>query len=503
MRGDDVGWLGIDLGTQGVRVVVVDQRGRTLGAGAAPLVSHRDGERHEQHPDAWWDAVREALRRADGHDRVLGRVAGLAVTATSGTVALLDAEGVATGPALMYDDARARTQVEAVNLVGAEQWAVAGYQRMQRSWGLPKLLWLLEHTPRSPGLRLAHQSDVVNRRLVGRQVATDTSNALKTGVDVARVEWPTSVMSALDVPDGSLPEVVLPGTVLGQVCAAVADETGLRVGTPVVAGMSDGCASQIGSGATGVGSWNSVLGTTLVLKGVTAAPLADPGGVVYSHRSPDGTWLPGGASSVGAGLVAREFGDDAARLDQLTHRAGSLLPTDLLRYPLGSTGERFPFVAPHATAFASRAATEPAEAFAALLQGTAYIERLCFDYLDLLGAPSDGRLVMTGGATRNQTWTQLRADVLGRVVDRPENAQPALGMAVLAAAALATGADRDSTLDLATTTAAMVHVERTIEPRHDHHDAHAEGYLRLVTELADRGWLPAPVAAHAHERTPR
>lgn len=496
-------WLGIDLGTQGARVIVADETGRSLAVGATPLASHRVGERHEQHPDAWWAAVLAALRQADGAGGLLAQVDGIAVTATSGTVTLLGADGEATGPALMYDDARARTEVATVNAVGAAQWVDSGYQRMQRSWGLPKLLWLLAHHRDGSGLRLAHQNDVVNRRLVGHDVSTDTSNALKTGVDAARVAWPTAVMTALGVPSGLLPDVVLPGTILGQVCSSAAAETGLRTGTPVVAGMTDGCAAQLGSGASEVGSWNSVLGTTLVLKGVTSQRLADPGGVVYSHRAADGNWLPGGASSVGAGLVAREFGDDVNDLDRLTLAAEKLLPTDLVRYPLGSAGERFPFVAPGATGFASRAASGPAEAFAALLQGTAYVERLCFDYLDLLGAPSRGRLVMTGGATRNDTWTQLRADVLGRMVELPANAQPALGMAVLAAAGVSGDRAANGTLDLAPTTAAMVRIERTVLPRDDHHDAHAGGYLRLVAQLADRGWLPTRVAHHAQERTHR
>lgn len=492
-------WLGIDLGTQGVRVVVVDGTGRTLTQGTSALSSHRVEGRHEQHPDDWWAAVLVALRECD--PSLLGRVDGLAVTATSGTVTLIDTHGEATGPALMYDDARAGAQARTVNSLGAAQWMACGYMRMQQSWGLPKLLWLLADHRDVSGLRLAHQNDVINRRLVGHDVATDTSNALKTGVDADLVEWPSQVMAALGVPAGVLPDVVLPGTILGSVSASAAAATGLRAGTPVVAGMTDGCAAQLGAGATQVGSWNAVLGTTLVLKGVTPERLADPAGVVYSHRSPDGNWLPGGASSVGAGPVAQEFGNDDQELARLSAAAAELLPSDLLRYPLGSAGERFPFVAPGATAFASRAATGPAESFAALIQGTAYIERLCFDYLDLLGAPTHGRLVMTGGATRNDTWTQLRADVLGRQVEVPANAQPALGMAVLAAAGV--GADRspDGTLDLAPSTAAMVHVGRTFEPRDHHLDAHAQGYLRLVNQLADRGWLPIRVADHAQERT--
>ncbi|MHA4818558.1 FGGY-family carbohydrate kinase [Streptomyces aculeolatus] len=503
-------WLGIDLGTQGVRAVAADSAGQLLGAGTAPLTSDRRGDRHEQDPDEWWRAVCAAIGQARAAGADPRRIRAVAVDATSGTVTLTDRHGHAVTPALMYDDGRAAAEAEKVNEAGEAQWTRAGYRRMQRSWGLPKLRWLLDAHPRAAaeGWRLAHQSDVVNRRLVGHDVPADTSNALKTGADAAAVAWPEKVFADLGIPAEVLPGLVPPGTVLGEVSAAAAEETGLLAGTPVVAGMTDGCAAQLGSGATAVGSWNSVMGTTLVLKGVTAELIHDPAGVMYSHRSPAGTWLPGGASSVGAGLVAREFA--GADLDRLTAGAAELLPTGLLRYPLVSPGERFPFVAPGATAFRSREATSGAEDFAALLQGAAYVERLCFDYADLLGAPATGAVVLTGGATRNPVWNQLRADVLRRPVTLPRNAQPALGMAVLAAAALdGTGGSNDggagdspgagAALDRAA--AAMVRADRTVEPRDSYRSAHDEGYVRLVDLLARRGWLPEVVAAHARERT--
>ncbi|MCT2591539.1 carbohydrate kinase [Streptomyces sp. N2-109] len=485
-------WLGIDLGTQGVRVVVAAADGGLLGEGSSPLTSYREGERHEQDPEQWWRAVCTAIGQARAAGADLSRVKGVAVDATSGTLTMLDRQGRCATPGLMYDDGRAAAETEEVNAAGEQQWAQAGYQRMQRSWALPKLRWLLHRFPHAAedGWRLAHQSDVVNRRLAGHEVPTDTSNALKTGADAAQVSWPERVLAALQIPRALLPDLVLPGTVIGEVCAEAAAEAGLTEGTTLVAGMTDGCAAQLGSGATAVGSWNSVMGTTLVLKGVTEELIHDPHGVVYSHRSPTGHWLPGGASSVGAGLVAREFADHD--LEGLTREAAGLLPTGLLRYPLVSTGERFPFVAPEARAFGSREPATRAESFAALMQGAAYIERLCFDYVDQLGAPTDGPVILTGGATRNHLWNQLRADVLQRPVTLPRNAQPALGMAVLAASS------RDPLDSVAT---AMVRLDRTLEPRRSEQRPHEEGYLRLLDLLVQRGWLPGVVAAHARERT--
>lgn len=485
--------MGVDLGTQGVRVVVAGDDGTVVGAGTRALTSRRSGDRHEQDPEDWWSATQQAIIAA-GHDGAdLARVRALAVDATSGSIAMIDQDGRAVTSGLMYDDGRAVHECARVNVIGYETWQAAGYRRMQQSWALPKLLWLLEHHPDAgrPGIRLAHQSDLINRRLVGHDVATDSSNALKTGVDLVTIGWPHATMSALQVPDDVLPPVVLPGTVLGGVSAAVAAATGLAPGTDVVAGMTDGCAAQLGAGVIEPGSWNSVLGTTLVLKGVTGELIHDPGGVVYSHRSPNGQWLPGGASSSGAGLIARDFASHY--LDELTAYAKDHLPTDLLRYPLHARGERFPFVAPAAFGFTSRAPRDRLESFAAILQGVSYVERLSFDYLDLLGADTTGEIRATGGATRNEVWTQLRADVLGRPLTLPVDAQPALGMAILAAA---------GSRGLASAAAAMVRVSHTVEPRADATTAHHEGYANFVDQLEQRQWLPSPVAAHARKRNP-
>lgn len=484
--------MGIDLGTQSVRCLVVDAAGRVLGSGSASLPEVRDGVEHTQHPDDWWEAVVAAVRGAGEEmaaaGTTLGGVRAVAVDATSGTVALLDRDGAATGPALMYDDARATEETEraadAARELGLEGPTAA----------LARVMWLLGRDDVPAGAQVAHQADVITRRLVGAPVPTDTSTALKSGVDPVAVAWPGDLLAAVGVDRAALPEVVLPGTVLGTVGAAAAGETGLPRDAEVVAGMTDGCASQLGAGVVGVGDWNSVLGTTLVLKGVTADRLVDPAGVVYSHRSSDGSWLPGGASSVGAGLVSRDFG--GADLDALSRAAGRLLPTPVLRYPLVSPGERFPFRAPDARDLVLGTPADDAEAFASLLQGAAYAERLCLDLLESLGAPLDGDVVVTGGASANDVWTQLRADVLGRPLHRVRLAEPALGMAVLA---------RGRGDGLRAAAAEMVERVAVVEPRRDTAgrpaEDHVVGYRRLVDELEGRGWLPADLAAHARRRS--
>ncbi len=485
---DDI-WLGLDVGTQSVRAIAVTSTGEILGANSQRLTSRRDGPRHEQDPDDWWRAIAVACRAALA-DLPAQAIRGVAVDSTSGTILLVDHLGQPLTPGLMHDDNRAVNEARRVNEVGSEVWATLGYQ-MQPSWALPKLLWMVhEYGPIiQQGVKVAHQTDFINRHLVGHEVPTDTSSSLKMGYDLIKNTWPQEVFEQLEIPEEILPQVVLSGTQIGTVCTQAAMETGIPAGTAVIAGMTDSCAAQIGAGALSIGSWNSVLGTTLAFKGVTQELIRDPAGVMYSHRSPDGGWLPGGASGSGASILGVYFPD--RDLDALTAQAMEREPASIVAYPLASYGERFPFSVPTAERFLLGNPTDEIDLYASLLQGVAFVEKLSFDYLDMLGAPINGELSLTGGGARSRYWCQLRADVLGRPVRIPENAEAALGMAVLAASVGRRVAD---------VTKEMSRTREVIDPRPDHIGRFQEPYVRLINELEHRGWLPPKVAGHARGR---
>ena len=465
-------WLGIDLGTQGVRAVAVDAAGTVAGAGQARLRQDlRDGPRHEQDPAEWWTATCAAVRGA--LDGLRGRpVAAVAVDSTSGTLVVQDPHGLPVGPGWMYDDTRAAARVPAVQEAGASVWTALGY-RMQAAWALPRLVELCATGAVPAGHTVVHQADHVVARLAGRPVATDTSHALKTGYDLLADRWPADVLDRLGVDPAVLPDVVVPGTRIATVSAAAAAACGLTAGTPVVAGMTDGCAAQVATGALAPGRWCSALGTTLVLKGATPDLVRDPVGGVYCHRNPDGGWLPGGASNVGAGVLSRALpGVDPG---SLTTPPG--VPAGAT-YPLVGLGERFPFTDPAFAGFDVGGPATPtaAETFARVAHGVAFVEKLAFDTLAGLGADVSGPVVATGGTSRNDWWTQLRADVLGRQVCVPEQAGSAFGAAILAAAPPG---------QLARTAATMVRLRATFDPHPGRTDL-ADGYARLRTELAAR-----------------
>jgi sugar (pentulose or hexulose) kinase len=415
------------------------------------LTSHRDGPRHEQDPQSWLDAVDAVLAEV-----TTGDIAGIAICSTSGTFLLTDRQGRPVTPALMYDDARAADQRDRIVDADPDRWSTA----MQPTWALPKILWLAAEGIRLEDHRVVHSADFVAAHLVGHPVATDTSHALKTGYDLQTDTWPQA-FDKLDLPPTAFPDVVLPGAELGRTPS----------GVPVYAGMTDGCAAQLAAGALTPGAWNSVLGTTLVLKGVSKELLHDPTGAVYSHRHPDGGWLPGGASSTGAGVLTELLPN--ADLDALDKAAG---PIDAVIYPLTKTGERFPFVAPQAERFTLGKPATDLDTYAAVLQGVAFIERLAFEHLVSLGAEPVRSVSLTGGAVRSGYWNQLRSDVLGVPVELPAAPDPAYGMAVLAASAGGS---------LTETARRMVKTDRILEPRpHPLEDLYGE----FVAELDRRGY---------------
>lgn len=477
-------YLGIDIGTQSVRIMAVTVDGSIEASAFCALTSNRDGVRHEQNPEDWWNAIIACARRVMIQLGTGCEVKGLAVDATSGTILLMDQRLRPLTAGLMYDDGRAREEAVAVNEVGNHLWVELSY-RMQPSWALPKLLWLRHSGKIIPHSRLAHQNDFINARLAGRALAGDCSNSLKTGFDTIRMQWPWQILDSLSLPRELFPSVAPSGTRIGEVCHTSSKLTGIPAGTPIFAGMTDGCAAQLASGATTVGSWNSVIGTTIVMKGVTRDLLHDPAGIIYSHHSIDGMWLPGGASSTGAGAIAAAFSIES--LDTLNAIALQRPPTRVVEYPLIGKGERYPFAAPDAEGFTVGRASSIEEKYLATLQGIAFIERLAFDALRHIGAPMNGAFTISGGATKSEALNHIRASILERPLAIPCVTEGAFGMAMLAAA-------QDSSIT--EVTGRMVRIERTIEPERKFED-YSMQYAILIDELNARGWLGDELATFA------
>jgi len=377
-------------------------------------------------------------------------VVATSVAATSGTVVLVDGQGEPVGPALLYDDGRAPAA---------------------RRWG-----WLLGQPGAAAVAAHAwHAADLVLFRLTGERPPTDWTHALKTGFDPEGGEWTTEQPGA-----ARRPAVLAPASPAGTVSDAAAAETGLPAGCQVRLGMTDGCAAQVAAGADRPGRFVTVLGTTLVVKGATEARIDDAASGIYSHRHPGGWWLPGGASNTGGGSLSRFQAEDLSDLDR---RAAGHGPATVACYPQPGRGERFPFASEEAEEVWTGTPAGEVDAYRAVLEGVAFVERLGYERLRDMGAAIAPPLRSAGGGNRSRTWTAIRATVLEMPIVSPPSADSAFGACVLAAAGTVHA-------DLAGAADAMVGPPGpAVDPVPGQVDRMEDSYGRFVEALTVRGWL--------------
>ena len=476
-------FMGIDIGTQGARTVVVDTSGN-LAANQSVAFSFTNAavlpDHYEQDPDDWWRAAAETISScvsqliADGNQP--SDILSISVDGTSGTIVPLDHTYRPLCNAFMYNDMRAKKQAESIHHFLQNTEKKLGY-RFNASFALPRILFIRENMPEIYGKTavFAHQTDFIVGKLCSEYCVSDYSNALKTGYDLIEQQWPEGIEEAgIDI--SKLPRIVAPGTRIGHVSAKTARELGLSVNTQIVAGCTDGYASALAAGAVKTGDWTSIIGTTLVLKGVTKDLIIDPSGSSYSHRLPDGSWMPGGASNIGGHCLNRNF--DPSEFDSLGAKADMITPTGIISYPLVGKGERFPFVDPCAEAFMIGDIPNRETLFAAFMEGVGFSERLCFERMEALGCDVGPVIYTSGGACKSIPWLRIRASILNRQLKVPEIVDAAMGSALLAA--------MHEFKTLPDAAAAIIHIKETIDPDPGKVPVYEELYRKFELECRQR-----------------
>ena len=260
----------------------------------------------------------------------------------------------------------------------------------------------------------------------GQPGSSDYHNALKTGYDVERLCWPDWVMA---LPHSHLlPQVLAPGAAIGQIQPGIAAHFGINPECTMHAGTTDSTAAFIAAGVNETGVGVTTLGTTLVLKQLSAQRIEAPEYGVYSHRYGD-LWLAGGASNSGAGVLRRYFDD--AQLAALSMRIDPSKDSALDYYPLNGTGERFPVNDSRMQPRLEPRPDSDVEFLHGLLQGLAHIEAAGYARLAELGAPPLKRVVTSGGGAKNDVWRIMRERLLGVPVGTAARSEAAYGSALL------------------------------------------------------------------------
>ena len=425
-------FLGVDLGSSGLRLAVLAEAGAPGGQPDNPLLSRQSPYPGRlEDPEAWRQGliallatVPEAIRR---------RARAIAIDGTSGTLLACRPDGRLLPPpleqALPYHQACTEQSGAIAALLGQASGGWAAHPAASASGSLARALRLLalaRETGLGPGLLLRHQADWLMGWLLGDWRWGEEGNNVRLGWDLAQGTWLAGVASGLGVE--TLPQIRTSGSLLGRLAPAAAAYLGLPGDCQVVAGSTDANAAVLAADPQ-AGDGIAVLGTTLVLKQFVDEPLAGAG--LSNHRVA-GRWLAGGASNAGAGVLRRFFDD--ARIAELSRQIAPDRPTGLHLLPLSRQGERFPVDDPELEPILEPRPISDARYLQALLEGLTAIEVAGWQRLRQLGAPAVRRVISVGGGARNSQWRTMRARALGvTVLNRPKRTA-ALGMALLARA---------------------------------------------------------------------
>jgi len=435
-------YLGIDLGTGGVRCLLVSESGDILADHSRELKNVNLASvagYSEQDADEWIASLDDLLCElfSEPANRELNSIA---VDSTSGTVLPVSPDGVALGYALLHNDVRAH-----------EEASLCGHifdGSCSPTFSLPKILWMQKNRTFPKDSLFLHATDFLNVWLAGHtDLPTDSTNAMKSGLDLESGEWPSQL------PDLNLPKVVQPGQVIGSIAKKHRERWGLASSVKLVSGATDSNAAFYASGAGLPGEWSTTIGTTLAIKGVSSLKLDDPDGRIYCHRHPDGHWLPGGASNAG-GEILREHAKVLSTIE--TSLSRKTVPVSMV-YPSVRKGERLPFSDPSFVPFFQGGQRSGSDYLLACLEGIAFVECMSYELLGRLGAKVNGPIFATGGGASSTIGLQIRADVLQKSFHVPACPHSAMGAAILAAA----GHNESKVGDVAKH---LVRIKKIIEP---------------------------------------
>ncbi|MFT4191721.1 MAG: xylulokinase [Comamonas sp.] len=438
-------FIGIDLGTSGVKAIVLDRQGVVRASGSAPLtVTQALPLWREQDPADWWRATEQAMATLLEEARRAGiapaAIEALGLTGQMHGATVLDAQGQVLRPAILWNDGRASAECAELEARVPAARAITGNLVMP-GFTAPKLLWLARHEPALFDRidKVLLPKDWLRWQLSG-VLASDLSDAAGTAwLDLARRDWSDELLAACGLARRHMPALHEGPHITGRLLPELARRWGLGE-IPVVAGGGDNAAGAIGVGVVRPGQAMLSLGTSGVCFAVTEGLRSAPEQAVHSfcHALP-GTWhtmsvmlsaascLDFAATLTGLDSVAALLAQ-AESLDPARHDSAPLFLPYL-------NGERTPHNNPHAQAafFGMTAATTRADLAYAVLEG---VGLGLADGLQALAA-SGSRLddiTLIGGGSRSAWWSQLLADISGHTLVRRDGGAvgPALGAARLA-----------------------------------------------------------------------
>ncbi|MCA1715635.1 MAG: hypothetical protein LC781_01840 [Actinobacteria bacterium] len=275
--------MGIDFGTGGVRVGIFDREGTPVVFHAVEFETKypRSGWA-EQDPDEWWSALVEATNKVLDEGNVSPEeIAGIGVDATASTVLAVDEKDKHMRPAIMWMDIRASDEAMRIQETGDPALKYNGHGPVSAEWGLPKAMWLKEKEPETynNAKHICDCGDWAIHRLTGEWTASINMASSKFYYDRDEGGFPEGLFEAVGIEDllDKYPQNVLdPGTAVGELRREVAEELGLKAGTPVAEGAIDAYAGALGLGVVEPGKLALITGSSHVMIGQAAEPIYNP-----------------------------------------------------------------------------------------------------------------------------------------------------------------------------------------------------------------------------------
>lgn len=375
-------------------------------------------------------------------------VAAVAVTSATHNAVLLDREGRPVRPCITLRDVRAAPQAERLDHEHRDQLLRRAGNRATAGWTLPQLRWVVEHERDTWARveRVTFAKDFVRASLTG-DMATDWIDAEGSLLLHRKTRrWDELLCSLVPIDPRVLPELVAPTAVTGRVSRAAARRTGLREGTPVVAGCSDTAAEALAAGATEPEQGIVKLATSGNVNVVAGRARPSPGHYTYSHVV-DGLVYHSYGTSAAASARAwlqKVIGATGSAAAARVERDAALVPAGadgLLFHPY-LYGERAPVFDPTLRAsFLGLAAHHTrAHLMRAVMEGVALSLADCARAMAAAGLPMrDARLI--GGGARSALWAQVVSDALGMPLIVPALAGASAGAALVAGVGVGTFAD--------------------------------------------------------------
>ncbi|MDD5332746.1 MAG: xylulokinase [Rhodoferax sp.] len=436
-------FLGIDLGTSGLKAVLLDRAHQVRASATAPLtVQQPQPLWREQQPADWWQACEEALagvlRDAAAQGIAARQIEAIGLSGQMHGATLLDAGDQVLRPAILWNDGRSHGECAELERRVPASRQITGNQMMP-GFTAPKLLWVARHEPQvfERIAKVLLPKDYLRLRLTG-QHASDLSDAAGTlWLDMAGRDWSDELLAATGLARQQMPTLHEGPEITGHLRAEVAQKFGLRR-IPVVAGAGDNAAGAIGMGIVQPGQAMLSLGTSGVFFVATDGFLANPAQGVHSfcHALPRTWHLMSVMLSAASCLDHTQRLTGQADVPSLLAAAQRRGISDATPYYLPYlSGERTPHNNPAAKAvfFGLDSATEGADLGNATLEGVGQGLLDGIEAVEASGVRAN-QIVLVGGGSRSDYWAQMLSNIVNRPLIRREGGDfgPALGAARLA-----------------------------------------------------------------------